>query len=247
METIIGLFIVVLTLVLVGFFSILDRKRIKINFRPIPSLESLQKSINLVVEGGKGVHISLGRGGLFSPHFAGSLVALNLLKYITKQCLNGDIPPQATNGDGLLNILSQETMESAYNRSHLPEGYGISGSQVTGVTPFSYIGGAMLAQRDETQAVMLITGHYGAEAALLADMAERSRSHTISGTDDLSAQAMLFVTTRAPLIGEEYFAAGAYTHASLLHTSSLKAQDSLRILLVLALLVGAILKVLGVV
>ncbi len=246
MDTIIGLFVVILTLVLMGFFSILDRKRVRINFRQIPSLESLQKSINLVVEGGKGIHISLGRGGLFSPHFAGSLVALNLLKYITKQSLNGDIPPLATSGDGLVNILSQETLESAYLRSHLPEGYGISGSQVTGVTPFSYIAGAMLAQRDERQAVMLITGHYGAEAALLADMAERSRSHTISGTDDLSAQAMLFVTTRAPLIGEEYFAAGAYTHASLSHTSSLKTQDALRVLLVLGLVVGAILKLAGV-
>ncbi len=242
----IGLILILITLLLMGVFAFLDRNRVKVNFRQIPSLESLQKSINLVVEGGKGVHISIGRGNYLSPQFAGSLVGLNLLKFLTRRCLNGDIPPLSTSGDGLLHILSQETLDFAYERSHLPEKHGHASAQVAGLTPYSYIGGAMMAQRDEQQAVMLLAGHYGAEAALLADMAERSRSHTISGTDDISAQAMLFVTTRAPLIGEELFAAPAYTNPTLLNTSSLKAQDALRVLLALGMVIGGILKLVGV-
>ncbi len=242
----IGLLLIIITLILMGIIAFIDRSRVKVNFRQIPSLESLQKSINLIVEGGKGVHISLGRGSYLSPHFAGTLVGLNLLKFITKRCLNGDIPPLSTSGDGLIHILSQETLDYAYERSHLPEKHGRAESQIAGLTPYSYIGGAMMAQRDEQQIVMLISGYYGAEAALLADMAERSRSHTISGTDDLSAQAMLFVTTRAPLIGEEFFAAPAYTNPSLLNTSSLKTQDVLRILFAAGMVIGAILKLVGV-
>jgi hypothetical protein len=242
-----ALALILLTLIIMAVIAFLDRKRIKINFRHLPSLDTLQKAINLVVEGGKGMHISLGRGNSLSPQFAGSLMSLHFLKILARQCLNGDIPPLATSGDGLLNILSQETMDSASAAAQLPEDYEQYGSQVTGVTPFSYTVGTMIAQRDENQAVMVIAGYYGAEVALIADMAERSRSHTISGTDDVTAQAMLFVTTRAPLIGEEFFAAGAYIHGNLLHTTSIKTQDLLRILLSGSLIVGVILKVVGVI
>ncbi len=237
--------LILLTLISMALIAFLDRKRVKVNFRHLPSLDTLQKAINLVVEGGKGMHISLGRGSSLSPQFAGSLMSLHFLKILARQCLNGDIPPLATSGDGLLNILSQETLDSASASAQLPEDYQHLGSQVTGITPFSYTAGTMMAQRDDNQAVMVIAGHYGAEVALIADMAERSRSHTISGTDDISAQAMLFVTTRAPLIGEEFFAAGAYTHGNLLHTSSIKTQDLLRILLVAGMVVGVILKLVG--
>lgn len=241
-----GFLLIILALVFTGIFAFLDRKRVRVNLRQIPSFESLRKAVNQVVEGGKGIHISLGRGTLLSQQFGGSLMALNLLKSLAKLSLNGDIPPIATSGDGLINILSQETLQSAYDAGHLPEGYGLSGSQVTGVTPYSYVAGAMMAQREDDQAVLVIAGHYGAEAGLLADMAERSRAHTISGTDDLSAQSVLFVTSRAPLIGEEFFAAGAYIRQTLLQTASVKAQDLLRLILAAAIILGVILKLVGV-
>ena len=67
----IGLILILITLLLMGVFAFLDRNRVKVNFRQIPSLESLQKSINLVVEGGKGVHIASGRGNYLSTQLAG--------------------------------------------------------------------------------------------------------------------------------------------------------------------------------
>jgi hypothetical protein len=240
-----GLLLVVLTVVLMGLFAYIDRHQKRGNLRPIPSLESLQKSISLVVEGGKGMHVSLGRGGVLGPQFGGSIMALNILKHAARQSVNGDIPPLSTSGDGLLNILGQETLEAAYSGSRLPQGYGIMGSQVTGVTPYSYVAGAMMAQHPDNQAVVVITGNYGAEVALLADMAERSRMHTISGTNDLTAQAMLFVTTRAPLIGEEFFAANAYIQPSGLNLASVRTQDILRVMLAVGMIVGVILKLAG--
>jgi hypothetical protein len=240
-----GLFVIVMTLVLMGIFAYLDTRRKRGNLRPIPSLDNLQKSINQSVESGKGIQVSLGRGGMLNPQFAGSLMSLSLLKHIARQSVNGDIPPSATCGDGLVNILGQEALESAYASARLPSGYGVSGCQVTGVTPYSYIAGTMMNQRSDDSSVMLIAGSYGAEAALLADMAERRRIHTISGTNDLTAQAILFVTTRAPLIGEEFFAANAYTQGKTVHIASLKTQDVLRVIVAGVIIVGAFLKLVG--
>jgi hypothetical protein len=240
-----GLFIIVMTVVLIVLFSYLDRQKKHRNLRPIPSLDNLQKSINQAVESGKGMHVSLGRANAIGAEFAGSLMSLGILKYIAHQSVNGDIPPLATSGDGLVNILGQTTLESAYTSSRLPAGYGQTGSQVAGITPYSYISGSMMALRPDEHMVVFITGYYGAEVALLADMAERHRIHTISGTNDLTAQAMLFVTTRAPLIGEEFFAVNAYTQSASIYSASVKAQDVLRVVLVVCLIGGAILKLVG--
>jgi hypothetical protein len=47
------------------------------------------------------------------------------------------------------------------------------------------------------------------------------------------------------LIGEELFAAGAYVGAGASHEASLHVQDILRWLIILAILVGSLLKIVG--
>jgi len=48
------------------------------------------------------------------------------------------------------------------------------------------------------------------------------------------------------LVGEELYAAGAYLQAGPLHTASLRAQDTLRWIIVGIILLGALLKFVGV-
>jgi hypothetical protein len=88
-------------------------------------------------------------------------------------------------------------------------------------------------------------GSFGPEIGLLADTSERMQAHTIAGTDNLLAQAVLYATSRSPLIGEEFFAAGAYTQGTLIHNASLKTQDILRLILVICIVIGSILKMAG--
>jgi hypothetical protein len=83
------------------------------------------------------------------------------------------------------------------------------------------------------------------EIGLLADTSERMQAHIIAGTDNLLAQAVLYATSRSPLIGEEFFAAGAYTQGTVIQNASLKTQDILRVLLVIGIVIGSILKMAG--
>jgi hypothetical protein len=80
----------------------------------------------------------------------------------------------------------------------------------------------------------------------LADAAERVGSLTIGGSDNLPAQAVLFASTQEPLVGEELFAGGAYLQVNPIHTSSLIAQDILRWALIGFIIIGAALKLVGV-
>jgi hypothetical protein len=115
-----------------------------------------------------------------------------------------------------------------------------------GLAPFSYAAGTMPIVRDENVSASVVMGDLGAEAALVAESAERDNNNLIGASDDLSAQAILFAAAEEPLIGEELFAAGAYTGAGPSHEASLNTQDVLRWLVILAILAGSVLKLVGI-
>ena len=90
-----------------------------------------------------------------------------------------------------------------------------------------------------------LSADFGAEAGLLAEAAERENANLIAASDNLSAQSVFYASAQEPLIGEELFAAGAYVGAGASHEASLNVQDILRWLIILAIILGAGLKILG--
>jgi hypothetical protein len=68
----------------------------------------------------------------------------------------------------------------------------------------------------------------------------------VAAADDPAAQAVLYASVDDPLIGEELFAAGAYTNAGSPHQASLQVQDVLRWVIILILLVGSALSLIGI-
>ena len=104
----------------------------------------------------------------------------------------------------------------------------------------------MTTIRDEKISANVLMGNFGVEAALLTDAAERENTFTLAASDNLTAQAVMYASAQEPLIGEELYAAGAYTDAGPLHTASLTVQDILRWSIILVILVGALLKLAGI-
>jgi hypothetical protein len=117
---------------------------------------------------------------------------------------------------------------------------------LTGLTPFSYAAGAIPAIRDENISTNVLIGNFGVEAVLLTEAAERANTFTLAASDNLTAQAVLYASAQEPLIGEELYAAGNYMGAGRLHPASLVAQDILRWTIIGVILLGAILKLVGV-
>jgi hypothetical protein len=117
--------------------------------------------------------------------------------------------------------------------------------QVAGLTPFSYAAGAMSIIHDCQVSANLLAGHFGAEAALLAEAAEQSGSVTLGGSDSLQGQAVIFASAQESLIGEDLYAGAAYLGGGMLHLASLKAQDVLRWVLVAGMILSAVMKFLG--
>ena len=238
--------VILLALVLLLALTFLRRKASPSTFRAIPALKRLYRVIGLSVEDGTRLHVSLGRGGLLSGRGGASLAGLAMLRHLTERTSVSDNPPVATAGDSALAVLTQDSLKAGYQAANADDLYLPSTGRLSGPTPFSYAAGAMPVVRGENVSANVLAGDFGPEVALIAEAAERSSVPTLGGTDDLSAQAVLYAVAEEPLIGEELFAAGAYLGAGPAHDASLTVQDILRWLLILFLLGGAALKVLGV-
>jgi hypothetical protein len=230
---------------LLGLLTLLRRKAPP-PLRPIPALTRLFRAIGLSVEGGTRVHASLGHGSLLTSRNGATLAALAMLRYLAERTSPSDRPSVATAGEPVLGLLAQDTIKAGYQAAAAEDLYLPTTGRLTGLTPFSYAAGALPVVHDEHVSLNVLMGNFGPEAALLVESAERANVPTLGGSDDLSAQAILYAAASEPLIGEELFAASAYLDAGPAHTASLTVQDILRWLVIAMLLAGAGLKVLGV-
>lgn len=245
MNDIIAIGLLLLAVILLVILALL-RKRIPIALRQIDAYDRLTRSVGLAVENGTRLHISLGRGNLFTIRGASALAGLAMLHKLTERTSLSDRPPVVTTGDASLAILSQDTLQSGYRAAGAEEQYRFSTGRLTGLTSFSYAAGTMPVTRDENVSTNVFLGDFGSESALLTDATERANSAVIAASDNLSAQSIFYAASQEQLIGEELFAAGAYVGAGAVHEASLTVQDVLRWLIILAIIIGSGLKFMGV-
>jgi hypothetical protein len=221
------------------------RRRSPAALRLIDAYERLNHSVGLAVENGTRLHISLGRGNFFTARGGSALAGLAMLRRLSERTSVSDRPPVVTSGDASLAILSQDTLQSGYRAVGAEDQYRFSTGRLTGLTPFSYAAGALSTIHDESVSANIVLGDLGTEAGLLAEASDRENTSLIAASDDLSAQSIFFASSEEPLIGEELFAAGAYVGAGASHEASLHVQDILRWLIILAILIGSLLKFIG--
>ncbi len=240
----VGFGVIFLSAALMVGVAALQRKSSPV-FRKISAFTRLRHAVGRVVEDGTRLHVSLGRGVLTTPQSASALAGLVLLRRLAELTSAGDQQPIATSGDAALAILSQDTLQTGSQASSQGT-YDATSGRLTGLTPFSYAAGAIPTIRDENISTNVLIGNFGVEAALLAEAAERVNTFSLGASDNLTAQAVLFASAQEPLIGEELYAAGAYFDAGPLHDASLTVQDILRWLIIIVILIGAFLKLAGI-
>jgi len=242
-------FIVELVIITVSAILLLAitlwKQRSPARLREIPALTRLYQMIGLSVEDGTRLHISLGHGGLLDARGGAALAGLAILRKIAEKTSVSDRPAVASSGDPSLGLLTQDTLQAGYHAAGADELYTPTTGRVTGLGPFGYAAGAMHITQNENVSANIMLGHFGPEAALLAEASDRENVMVIGASNDLAGQAVLFASSQDALIGEELFAAGAYIGAGASHVASLTVQDILRWAIVLVLLGGAFAKFAG--
>jgi len=241
-----GIVIVFLFLGLMIFFSIIHKDRKSKLIRPIEAFEKIDQEINISVEDGSQLHISLGRGAITGPEVAAGLAGLSILKQVIEKSSMCDHPPVASTGNPVLSILAQDTIKGSSQAISAADQQKNPSGELIGVTPFSYAAGTLTTIRDDNVSANVHTGWFGNEITWLTTAGERQSSPTIAGTAQLPAQAVIYASASDPLIGEELYAGGAYLGAGKMHEASISAQDVVRWIIIFLILGSALLNLFGI-
>jgi Domain of unknown function (DUF6754) len=242
--TVLGLVLVVLAAALLMGLS--RAKRLgRPRFRVVPALARLYRAVGLSVEDGTRLLIGLGGASLLTRNGGSALAGLGLLHDVARETSVSDRPPVAVAGEASLALLAQDALQAGFRAAGAPEFFQPTSGRLAGMTPFSSAAATIPMLTDEHVSAAGLIGHFGVEAALMSDAAERAGIALTGAADDPAAQAALFASASEALIGEEIFAASAYVGGRPAHVASLVVQDVLRWLIILGIVCAAGLKVLG--
>ena len=214
--------------------------------RPIEAYESLPAAVGAAVETGRRIHISLGSGAIGEASTAATISGLSVLDQVASVAAISDKPPIVTTADGTAMFLAQDTLRGVYNRQNASEQYDPLSAQVAGLSPLGFGVALTGLLKDEAVAGTVLIGSVGQEVVLLTEAGQRAKVTTVAGSDLPAAQAVLFATADQPLIGEDLFAGNAYINRRPAHLASLRAQDWMRVIIGIVIVIGVVLKTFGV-
>lgn len=201
----------------------------------------------MAVESGRHSLLALGNGQLHTQAGPASIAGLFVLQRLAQASGQGLVAPRATVGASTVLPIALDHVRTASEEN--PEQQAVRPDSVQflaeDTSPFTYAAGtADVVERKEAGNSIAI-GRFGAELAIIAEASARGNVRQIMGSDDLSAIAVATASTENSLWGEEIFAAGAYLNESASSLAPVRVQDVLRWLVILALLVTAVLHLLG--
>lgn len=222
-------------------FLVFNRENPKRTFRWIKAFRELRHTLELSVEDGSRLHLSLGRGSLLGPESAAAFAGLTLLRQVSEVAADSDQAPVATTGDGVILVLAQDTLRHSYRRLNILDQYHTRLARATGLTPFSYAGGTLPLIHERFVSASALVGSFGNEVGLITGASQQTGAFSLGGSNTLNGQAILYGSAEQPLLGEELYATGAYMDAGAAHRASLRTQDLLRWIVVLLLIITAVL------
>jgi hypothetical protein len=221
------------------------RRRDSFPVRAIRAYEALTPMVGAAIEANRPVHLSSGSSGLGGENTVLALANAELFYRVAQQAAIGATSPLISTSDTTAIPLAYDTLRRAYQSRGRIQNYRASSVRWYPSGPRSLAFAAMLTTSLGVNNVYgnVLVGSFGPELALIAEAAVRRDQALIAASDQLEGQAVAYAMSDQPLIGEEMFAAGAYLGEEASFRATLVAQDTLRWLLIIGLVVFAIVSV----
>ncbi len=237
--------VVVVTLLffIVLFFTINQAHRgRRWTFRKIPGLVAIEEAIGRATEMGKGVLYVPGVQDIDDIQTIASMILLAQVarltaKYETKLSVPTNSPAVYTVAD--------EVVKSAYQDVGRADAHQADMVRYLTSEQFAYVAAVNGIMLRERPAANLLLGAFFAESLLLAETGHSIGAIQIAGTANVHQMPFFVVACDYTLIGEEYYAASALLSNDALLLGSLKAADTVKLVLIIVIALGCILATLG--
>ena len=148
--------------------------------------------------------------------------------------------------DGSLAVFARQIVQNRYRDGFSPLLHQEGARTVLyGPTPLTFTAGLLPDLVHRPGGSLALFGHYGPEAMLWVDAVGRKKGKVFAAGGSLAAQAVLFLSVKDILIGEEAFAFPLAHQPDRRTARQLLTEDILRLALILGLLIGVGMKLGG--
>lgn len=213
--------------------------------RDFAGFGELPDALGRAAETGKPVHIALGSGVLGTSETMASLAGLQVVEALADAAVAYDAPPIITVGDPTLVPLAQDVLRRAYERRKMSALYNPDQVRFIASVPLAFAAGANPVGAPQSATAHVTAGAYGLEVSLFADSSTRQRVAYWAAVDSPQAIGALHPATHRLAMGEEMYALGSQMTERERFSTSLVAEDIVRIAAVLIILGAAIAALVG--
>ena len=228
----------VISIVIVLYTTWHRKSRERYRMREISGLRAVEEAIGRATE--------MARPLLYTPGWGGdiqrptTIASMNILSHVAQKTAQYDCRLVYPTHDPVIMAVAQEVMKEAYAKAGYPDRYREENAFYVSSSQFGYAAAVEgLISRLKPASVFLL-GTFEAESLILAETGNINKAIQIAGTDSTIQLSFFIVACDYVLIGEELFAASGYLSGDPSILASVRAQDILKVLIAVFLIVAVI-------
>lgn len=210
--------------------------------RKISGLDAVEEAVGRSTEMGKPIMYILGIGYVTDiPTIAG----LTILGRVAKKAAEYDTRILVPSYDPVVMTTAQEVVKESFTEAGRPDTYRKEDTMYITQDQFGYAAGVDGMMMREKPGAIFLQGLFFAEALILAETGYSIGAIQIAGTTETAQLPFFVAACDYTLIGEEMMAASVYLEREPLMLGSLIAEDLIKLLIVLILIIGFVFGILG--
>ena len=224
----------------ITIYYYIDRARSgeEIYLRTIPGLKAMEEAVGRATEMGKSVLFVPGISDLDQVE---TITGLNILGHVAEHTAKYETSLNVPVSKSIVMEAGREVCKEAYLRAGRPDLYYDDMVHYVTEEQFAYTAGITGIMERDKPAACFYLGKFYAESLILAEAGNSIGAIQIAGTGSYS-QIPFFVTAcDYTLIGEEFFVASAYLSKKPELVGSIKGQDIVKLLVMIAIALTVVL------
>lgn len=216
--------------------AILTARKRQLFIRRITGLNALEEAIGRATEMGRPMVGITGLGGIDIV----TLQALSIVTYVVKKAARYGARMIAPVNDTTFLPVAQEAIRDAYTMGGRPDLYNSEDVPFLSNRQFSFAASVAGMILREKAAACFFFGSFYAEALIFAEAGQQVGAIQVAGTPQTLQIPFFIASCDYVIIGDEYYAAGAYLSREPTAMGSIVGQDICKLMLFLTIVAGAI-------
>ena len=234
--------VIIVLLVFVSYYTFQAQRGREMFIRRISGLSAIEDAVGRATEMGRGV---LYVPGIMDMDDIQTIAGVTIMGHVARKTAEYDTDLYAPMTRSFVMSVAQEVVKQAYMEKGRVDAYRPDRINYLTDDQFGYVAGVGGIMMRDKPAACFYLGTFYAESLILAETGNSIGAIQIAGTAEPSQIPFFVAACDYTLIGEELFAASAYLSKNPREVGSLKGQDMVKVVIIVAIIVGTLLETLA--